>query len=77
MKNKNSQDDILTLNPAVGLSMDDVLAAGREAIRQSMLQPAILIEQTTKLWRNRQVRVVIHNLFAVMPDHLFWRDKHR
>lgn len=52
MKNNNNQDDILTLNPVVGLSMDDVQKAGREAIRQSMLQPAILIEQTTKLWRD-------------------------
>ena len=35
MNKKSSQDDILTLNPVVGLSMDDVVAAGREAIRQS------------------------------------------
>ncbi len=52
MNKKSSQDDILTLNPVVGLSMDDVVAAGREAIRQSMLQPAILISQTSKLWRD-------------------------
>ena len=52
VKNTSNQDDILTLNPVIGLSMDDVVAAGREAVRQAMLQPAILAEQTTKLWRD-------------------------
>lgn len=50
--NKKNQDNILTLNPVVGLSMDDVLKAGREAIRQGMMQPAIIFQQYTKLSRD-------------------------
>lgn len=42
----------MTLNPVVGLSMDDVLKAGREAIRQGMMQPAIIFQQYTKLSRD-------------------------
>ena len=52
MENNSNKDDILTLNPVIGLSMDDVMAAGREAIRQGMLQPAIFAEQTSKLWKD-------------------------
>lgn len=50
--NKKNQDNILTLNPVVGLSMDDVLKAGREAVRQGMMQPAIIFQQYTKLSRD-------------------------
>ncbi len=52
MNNNKSTDNILTLNPVVGMSMDDVMAAARQAIRQGMQQPAIMAEQTTKLWRD-------------------------
>ncbi len=46
------RDDILTLNPVIGLSMADVLAAGKTILQQGALQPAIFAEQATKLWRD-------------------------
>ncbi len=55
MENDNSAkvfDDVMTLNPVIGLSMSDVLAAGRTILRQGLLQPAIFAEQSTKLWRD-------------------------
>ena len=45
-------DDIVTLNPVIGLSMEDVLAAGKTILKQASLQPAIFAEQSTKLWRD-------------------------
>ncbi len=47
-----SFDDVMTLNPVIGLSMADVLAAGKIIVRQGTLQPAIFAEQATKLWRD-------------------------
>ncbi len=50
--NEKLLDDIVTLNPVIGLSMADVLAAGKTIIKQGSLQPAIFAEQSTKLWRD-------------------------
>ncbi len=51
-KNERILDDVNTLNPVIGLTMADVLAAGKTIIRQGSLQPAIFAEQATKLWRD-------------------------
>jgi polyhydroxyalkanoate synthase subunit PhaC len=50
--NESILDDIVTLNPVIGLSMEDVLAAGKLILKQASLQPAIFAEQSTKLWRD-------------------------
>jgi polyhydroxyalkanoate synthase len=50
--NERILDDVMTLNPVIGLSMEDVLAAGKTIIKQGSLQPAIFAEQATKLWRD-------------------------
>ena len=50
--NEKLLDDVMTLNPVIGLSMTDVLAAGRTVLQQGSLQPAIFAEQATKLWRD-------------------------
>jgi len=50
--NESILDDVMTLNPVIGLSMEDVLAAGNTIIKQGALQPAIFAEQAAKLWRD-------------------------
>jgi polyhydroxyalkanoate synthase len=50
--NEKLLDDIVTLNPVIGLSMEDVLAAGKTILKQASIQPAIFAEQSTKLWRD-------------------------
>ncbi len=53
-KNDNEKilDDIVTLNPVIGLSMEDVLAAGKTVLKQGATQPAIFAEHVTRLWRD-------------------------
>ncbi|MCY4266253.1 MAG: alpha/beta fold hydrolase, partial [Gammaproteobacteria bacterium] len=52
MNTNIKQDQGLAFNPVIGLSVEDVQKASREAIRQSLMQPAIMLEQTAKLWRD-------------------------
>jgi polyhydroxyalkanoate synthase len=55
MTNENDQeylDEVSTLNPVIGLSIEDVLASGRLVLNQAVLQPAIFAEQTAKLWKD-------------------------
>ncbi len=40
----------LTLNPVVGLSVEDLLRTGGKLLRQAMLQPAVALTQTSRLW---------------------------
>jgi polyhydroxyalkanoate synthase len=45
-------DEISTLNPVIGFSIEDVIASGRQLLNQAILQPAIFAEQTAKLWKD-------------------------
>ena len=45
-------DSALTLNPVVGLSLEDVQAAGQALIREGLTQPAIYLEHASRLFRD-------------------------
>ena len=51
---QQAQPDIdevaLTLNPVVGLSLEDLLRTGSKLLRQAFLQPAVAMSQTSRLW---------------------------
>ena len=43
-------DSTMVLNPVVGLSTEELLRTARDLIGRAMLQPSVVLSETTSLW---------------------------
>jgi len=70
MANNNAPDDklnedklsdsTLTLNPVIGISVDDLLKTGANVLKQAVIQPTVAAEHTVKLW-GEWARILVDN----------------
>lgn len=61
-----------TLNPVIGLSIEDVLASGRKLSQQAIQQPAIFAAQSVKLWKDwAEISLNLSDLKPAAKDRRF------